>query len=62
MTTDDLISKTKVAELLTQTLEICPRHATERVMKRSDFPKPVLQVGRRAVYLRQSVLKWLGLK
>lgn len=62
MTTDDLMPRVEVEQLICSKLGFSSRHVKERVMKRPDFPKPVRQVGRGALYLRQSVFKWLGLK
>lgn len=62
MQQDDLIPVSEVVKLVSERLNFSPRHTQERVMKRSDFPKPVLQVGRRRLYSKEPVLKWLKVK
>lgn len=62
MTTDDLLAKRQVIELIAQKMELSERHVGDRVLKRADFPKPRKQLGRASVYARQDVEKWLGIK
>ena len=62
MTIDDLIPKKEVIEMITKTANLSDRHVRDRVLKRSDFPKPRKQLGRASVYARQDIEKWLGIK
>lgn len=62
MEIDELLPNTKVAEIVAQSFGVSLRHAQERIMKRGDFPKPARQHGRRSVYLKTAVFKWLGVK
>lgn len=62
MTTDDLIAKKDVIELISQKMQLSPRHVGDRVIKRPDFPRPRRQTGRSSVYAKQDVEKWLGIE
>lgn len=62
MTTDDLLPKSKVIELIAKTMELSVRHVADRIIKRGDFPKPKKRLGRACVYAKQDVYNWLGIK
>ena len=54
----ELIDTARIAELLGMSRE----HVTDRVTKRPDFPKPALDLSRRARRWRESdVRAWAGL-
>lgn len=59
MTTDDLLPKRDVVELIAKKLACSERHASERIMRRSDFPKPRKQAGRLMAFARQDIERWL---
>lgn len=62
MTTDDLLPKSQVIALIAEKMEVSTRHVADRILKRSDFPKPRRRIGHACVYARQDVEKWLGIK
>lgn len=55
MTTNDLIDTKQIAQLL----GVTRAHAVGRIIKRHDFPKPVIDVSQRLrKWNIQDVLKW----
>lgn len=59
MNTSDLIDTKQIAQFL----GVCQAHCTQRIIKRPDFPAPVINVSQRLrKWKRADVLRWASAK
>lgn len=56
----DLIPRQQAIELVATTLKQSIRHVSDRVLKRTDFPKPRKKVGRAELYGRPDIERFLS--
>lgn len=58
----NLMPKKEVIELISKATGLSERHIAERVLKRSDAPKPKAIIGTKKAYYKPDIYKFLGVK